>query len=211
MKYIKYPRTFHLPWSEGATNDDKILRNVDHFVGTDVVVTEKMDGENTTLYTDHYHARSIDSRHHPSRDWLAAFHATISSDIPEGWRICGENVYAQHSIRYENLESYFLGFSVWNENNVCLSWEETKFWFDLLGITPVRELYVGPFDEARIVELQKSLDKTSVEGYVVRSAKEFQYSEFANNVAKFVRPNHVQTDKHWMHSSIVPNKLKESN
>jgi len=39
-------------------------------IGREVVVTEKMDGENTTMYCDNIHARSIDGRHHPSRDWV---------------------------------------------------------------------------------------------------------------------------------------------
>lgn len=210
MAYVKYPRTFHLPWSPGATNDDKVLKNVKHFEGTYVVITEKMDGENTTLYRDHFHARSIDSRHHPSRDWLAAFHASISADIPNGWRICGENVYAQHSIKYDNLESYFLGFSMW-DNDKCLPWDETKYWFEILGITPVREIYSGLFDQSFIENLHNTLDSSLVEGYVVRSFGEFKHSDFSMNVAKFVRPNHVQTSKHWMHATITPNKLKESN
>ena len=53
---IKYPRTPHLPWSLGATNDDVKQRDLSHFVGKQVVVTEKMDGENTTLYNDYIHA-----------------------------------------------------------------------------------------------------------------------------------------------------------
>lgn len=211
MNYIKYPRTFHLPWSMGATNDDKVLKTVDCFEGADVVITEKMDGENTTLYSDHFHARSIDSRHHPSRDWLAAFHASIANDIPKGWRVCGENVFARHSIEYNNLESYFLGFSIWNDKNVCLSWNETKYWFELLGIIPVKELYVGSFIVNYVKNLHNELDKTLVEGYVIRNAGSFAYSDFSHNVAKFVRPNHVQTGNHWMHSTIIPNKLKERN
>ena len=84
-----------------------------------------MDGENTSLYQNAYHARSVESRGHPSRSRVKSFHAQIQGDIPSGWRICGENLYATHSIKYENLKSYFLGFSVWNEQNMCLSWEET--------------------------------------------------------------------------------------
>ncbi len=42
---IKYPRTFHLPWSPGLTKDDKRIENLDGFIGREVVVTEKMDGE----------------------------------------------------------------------------------------------------------------------------------------------------------------------
>ncbi len=118
---IKYPRTPHLPWSLGATNDDVKQRDLSHFVGKQVVVTEKMDGENTTLYNDYIHARSIDSRFHPSRAWVKALQVQVGYKIPIRWRICGENLYARHSISYNNLPSYFMAFSVWNELNQCLS------------------------------------------------------------------------------------------
>lgn len=71
----KYPRTAHLPWSPGATSDDIYQGNLSPFAGKQVVVTEKMDGENTTLYRDFVHARSIDSRFHPSRTWVKALQA----------------------------------------------------------------------------------------------------------------------------------------
>jgi hypothetical protein len=35
----KHPRTSHFPFSLGRTNDDKTLKNCDHFQGQDVVVT----------------------------------------------------------------------------------------------------------------------------------------------------------------------------
>jgi RNA ligase len=94
----KYPRTPHLPWSPGASEDDVKLDGCLKFQGREVVVTEKMDGENTSLYRNGLHARSLDSRHHPSRDWIKAWHGGIAHHIPEGWRLCGENVYARHSI-----------------------------------------------------------------------------------------------------------------
>src|SRR5579863_5868310 len=114
--YFKYPRTPHLPWSPGATDDDKMLGSIEHFVGKQIVVTEKMDGENTSLYRDHSHARSLDSQMHPSRTMLRQMHATIKHEIPEGWRICGENLFAKHSIHYSNLPSYFLVFGIYNED-----------------------------------------------------------------------------------------------
>lgn len=106
MRY-KYPRTLHLPWSESVQSDDKMVSSCQHFEGKEVVVTEKMDGENTSIYCDGIHARSLDSRHHPSRSWVKGLQARIGWQIPEGWRLCGENVYAVHSIRYDDLESYF--------------------------------------------------------------------------------------------------------
>lgn len=162
---------------------------------------------NCTMYTDGFHARSIDSRHHPSRDWLARFHASIAHDIPAGWRICGENLYAQHSIAYTDLPSYFMGFSVWNEENVALSWDDTLEMFELLGIIPVPELYRGPFDEAVLKRIAAELDTEKEEGFVVRVARPFHYDDFKTSIAKWVRSHHVQTDKHWMHRGIVPNGL----
>ena len=101
--YFKYPRTFHLPWSPGVNRDDQILVGVDYFRGQQVIVTEKLDGENTSMYSDHFHARSLDSRHHPSRAWVKTLHGGIKHEIPSGWRICGENLYARHSIHYRGL------------------------------------------------------------------------------------------------------------
>jgi hypothetical protein len=208
MSHYKYPRTFHLPWSMGATSDDKVLKRCDAFIGREVVATEKMDGENTSMYSDHFHARSLDSAHHPSRDAVKALWGYLRYHIPEGWRICGENLYAQHSIAYDNLKSYFYVFSVWNEDNVCLSWDETVEWCAILGLVHVPVLYRGTFSEDLIKPLWNESKLDTVEGYVVRSAKSFHYDTFANNVAKFVRPNHVQTDQHWMHAGITPNKLE---
>ena len=50
MTYIKYPRTFHLPWSMGITKKDKVLDDAKHFRNKRVIITPKFDGENTTLY-----------------------------------------------------------------------------------------------------------------------------------------------------------------
>jgi hypothetical protein len=208
---FKYPRTYHLPWSEGLQSDDKKTPSLGAFYDLDIVVTKKMDGENTSLYRNHYHARSLDSKHHPSRDWIKSFHGAIKRNIPENWRICGENMYATHSIHYSNLESYFLGFSIWNEENICLSWPDTLEWFGLLDITPVEEIWQGKFED--FLKIHNQFDSTlgeNLEGYVVRNLNAFHYDDFSTNVAKVVRKNHVQTDEHWMHKAIVPNKLKES-
>lgn len=204
---FKYPRTPHLPWSQGVSDDDVRCIDTNMFQGKQVVVTEKMDGENTSLYCDYYHARSIDSRHHPSRDWIKRFHAEIAQDIPAGWRICGENLYARHSIAYDTLRSYFYGFSIWNERNECLSWADSQVWFDMLGIEMPALLYQGKWDEPRIRSLL--LNTEHVEGYVVRLADAFAYSAFAHSVAKWVRADHVQTEQHWMKRIVVANQLQQ--
>jgi hypothetical protein len=207
--YVKFPRTYHLPWSEGMTNDDRQIKSMENFIDKEVVVTIKMDGENTTMYRDHIHARSMDSANHPSRNWVKNFWSTFAHEIPVGMRICGENLYAKHSIGYEGLPSYFMGFHLWLMD-VCVNWDETLEWFQLLGITPVQVLYEGVYDEKKIRSLWDAKDWESCEGYVMRLRRGFRYGDYRNSVGKFVRKGHIQTIKHWMHGqAIIPNKLKD--
>lgn len=206
--HLKYPRTYHLPWSPGLTKDDRLLESTSAFEDQEVVATVKMDGENISMYRDHIHARSLEFRRHESRSWIRAFHAERARHIPEGWRVCGESLFARHSIHYRALPSYFLGFSVWDETNACLPWDETLEYFELLDILPVPTLYRGPYDEQRLRELySEDYEDEPCEGYVVRRTDGFSYRDFRRCVAKFVRADHVQTDRHWLRQVMVPNGL----
>lgn len=206
MEKYKYNRTYHLPWSLGATSDDKIMYSLESFIGEEVVISEKMDGENSTLARAYYHARSLDSGDHPSRHWIKGLWGQIRHNIPEGWRVCGENLYAKHSLEYNNLPSYFMVFNIWNEDNVCLSFDDTIEWCKLLELEHVPVLWRGIFDEDFIKNFKIDLDKK--EGYVVRVTKSFHYNDFKTYVGKMVRENHVNTSNHWMFEKVVPNKLK---
>jgi len=205
----KYPKTLHVPWSEGATNDDKILKSTEHFEGKRVIITEKLDGENTSLSPERIYARSLDSKDHPSRHWVKATFSYLVRFINPQHRICGENVFAQHSIAYKNLDSYFYAFSVWRKD-YCFSWDITCKYIQTLNITLVPVLYDGIWDEKVCRNLMReATEKGLMEGYVVRLADGFRIEDFSISVAKFVRKDHVQTDEHWMHKPIVINKLKE--
>ncbi len=191
-------------------------QDVEFFIGKTVVATIKMDGENTTLYRDKNHARSLDSNHHESRSWVKQLHGQIAHEIPEGWRVCGENMYAEHSIAYRDLTSFFLVFSIWDENNTCLSWEDTKEFAELLGLQTVPE--IATFEVKSVHSLETRMNtwwrvfsKQSadpLEGYVVRNVNAFPYKDFRREVAKYVRKGHVQTDQFWMTKPVVPNKLR---
>ena len=194
---FKYPRTPHLPFSMGATDDDKILPSTEHFRGKRVVVTEKMDGENTTVYSDFCHARSLDSKHKPYHSWLLSNIATFQAQIPENWRVCGEYLYAVHSIEYTALPTYFMAFSVWNDKNECLSWSDTVAFLEALGVKSVPVLYEGVYDDAKIKQIAEKATQDGAEGVVVRLEDSFSYGDFSLSIAKYVRANHNQTDKSW--------------
>jgi hypothetical protein len=210
LSRFKYPRTRHFNFSPGIGSDDKIITNYSRFEGQEVIGTIKMDGENTSLYSDGYvHARSMDGVHHPSRDWVKKFWSERSYLLPTGYRVCGENMYARHSLCYNDLDSYFYGFSVWDNHNRCLAWDDTLYYFQELGITPVQEVYRGTFDLNFIRNLCEKLDIDKVEGIVIRLVRDIPSHWFDTCVAKYVRKGHVQTDKHWAHQEIIHNSLKK--
>jgi len=211
---VKYPRTYHLPWSPGVTKDDRVIaaKDLDALLNMELVVTAKMDGENTTMYRDGLHARSLDYEPHGSRDWVRALHARVAHEIPERWRICGENLFAKHSIHYSNLESQFLVFSIWDGLR-CLSWDDTVEYAGMLNLPVVPALSRGSYLRTQLQALGPTLVKDGYqgdpcEGFVVRRADEFQYGDFRRSVAKYVRANHVQTHGHWMRNQITPNTTR---
>lgn len=210
MEKYKYPRTYHFSFSEGASSDDKIHKNDNIFGDKEIVITEKMDGENTTVYPDGtFHARSLDSGHKQYHSYMAGLVNTFFWNIPEGYRICGEYMFAKHSIFYENLDSYFYVFGIYDKDNNCLSWNETKELCNRLGLITVPTLYIGKYDEKIVKQIAKETVERGGEGIVVRTSDGFNYNDFSKNVAKFVRKGHVQTDKHWSLGEITQNKLKE--
>lgn len=203
----KYPRTYHLAFSEALQSDDKLIESLDGFKGREISVSLKLDGENTTLYPDEQmHARSLDSAHNWTRDHAKRIHSVIRHDIPAEHRLCCENVYAKHSIYYPNgyLEGYLYLLSVWN-NDTCLSVDDTDFFAEMLDLPRPKELYRGEFDINTLKQLASDLDKEIEEGFVVRVTDSFDYSDFSKCVTKFVRAGHVQPEsKHWL-KTAVPN------
>lgn len=186
------------------------VKNNSNFFANNILV------HNCTMYNDYMHCRSLDSGAHPSRNWVKNEWAQKGYNIPEGWRVCGENMFAKHAIHYTKekgnaLDTYFYMFSIWDEKNICLSWKETEEWAELLGFKLFPVFYKGIWDLNVINELNKKMEANpgTIEGYVVRLAREYHYSEFRNVCGKYVRKNHVDNNHgHWAQSKIIKNELK---
>lgn len=210
-RFIRIP---HLPWSPGGTRDDLVLTSDSHFEERDVVQTTKFDGENTTMTREKCYARSPDAdMSHESRSYIMRMWAAIRYDIPENWRIVGENLFATHSILYDYLPSYFLGIAVINENGIFLPWEETLEWFELLNIEPVYDLWDGIYDQGVIKmgnlhNTQYTADLGEGEGYVVRVKAAFHEDMAHWRIAKYVKAGHPNTSKHWMRQKLRTNMLR---
>ena len=187
---------------------DLQIKDNHNYFANDILV------HNCNMYRNYFHARSIDGNSHSSQSYDKNLHSKISYDIPENWRLCGENLYAKHSIKYNNLKSYFLLFSIWNEKNVCLSWDATLEWVELIGINTVPVVYEGLWDEEKIRALTsiKEYDGDPVEGYVVRLRDSFSYRDFKVSIAKYVSEEFREDLKHeynWRYKSFNINKLEK--
>lgn len=217
MERYKYPKTSLVSWSHKVTSDDVFHTAMSMFEGKEIVVTEKLDGESTSLYNDfYYHARSINSSEHPSHGKVKALLGKFFYMLPNGWRVCGENCVALHTMRYEELPAPFFCYSIWDDKNEALSWDETEEWCKKFGIQTVPVLYRGEFniDKVKKCYTGESVFGGEQEGYVVRVADSFHYDNFQNNLAKYVRPdfgellNERGEGRHWRQCKYEENRIK---
>ena len=211
----KYGRTYHYPFSPGTTSDDRF----NHYYQEDLsriqtlVHTEKLDGENNCLNRYGVFARSHAApTQSPWTRHLRDRWEQIRQDLGD-LEVFGENLCAIHSIEYRRLEHHFYVFAI-RELDRWLSWEETRFYAQLLDFQMVPELQTAhaPFTAENLEKQVKgwasqasrfdSYDaltgqSCTMEGVVSRNTGEYSVAAFRQNVFKYVRAEHVQTDEHW--------------
>jgi hypothetical protein len=202
----KYPSTMHLPFSPGVNEDDVTMNDMGAIglLEGEVVITEKLDGGNCCIANGVVYART--HKHPAMHPWFGTikqmFHVIAATLEDPTLEIFGENMTATHSIEYGNLESYFYVFGI-RRLGVWSSWDEVVNIADSLGLPTVPLRYRGHV--ASIKDLNQIIEghlmnthsnvgeEVGPEGFVVRKTSEFHDDEFDRCIAKYVRPNHVQT------------------
>lgn len=201
----KYNRTYHFPFSPGTTSDDRIAKSMSRLVGAEIVITEKLDGENCGMCNDGVYARSHAA--FTSSPWsreVRQIHAAkVKGMLGEDEMLFGENMEGIHSIEYSDLASYFYIFGLRNGTKWA-SWKEVEETAYLLDLPTVPVLFRGTISsEAELKEIVEGLVSGEsvlggkIEGIVARTAESFQDEEFSECVLKWVRKGHVQTGEHW--------------
>ena len=138
---MKYPRTYHLPYSPGATKDDKKLQGdwFKNYIGQEIVITAKLDGENIHMNQKGCYARSdgnVTTSPWSRNIWdpQEGLYWKIKQFIGEDETIYGENLYGEHSIHYNKLTDYFHLFAV-NDGVNWYSWDDVKIMADIMNIS----------------------------------------------------------------------------
>lgn len=215
MDSRKYGRTYHYPFSPGTTSDDRIQHNYWSYVQqmTALIHTEKLDGENNCLNSYGVFARSHAAP--TTSPWTSQLRQrwdSIKNDLGDIELFC-ENIYAVHSIEYQEIEQHYFVFAV-RCMDMWLSWDEVEFYAAAFDFPTVPVLqHVTQLDKELqfrqevIAWTQQPSVFGSVdvhngntctrEGIVSRNVKEFSVTDLGMNVFKYVRKGHVKTDKHW--------------
>lgn len=212
MKQIKYPKTPYLPFSPTVDAEDPVI-DPTVFLGKSLCVSIKMDGSNVAMNRDEVYGRST---HHPSFNQIKQLHSMVKHLIPEGDHVFGESLVAKHSIHYTGdlaLNSPFQIFAVYSEKEDEFGdWEYVTLLASELDIPAVTTV---EFSVSTLQELQtrceavfKRVVAAGHEGIVVRNRAAFKYADFGVNVAKMVRPQHVQSKTHWTKQEIVYNQCQ---
>lgn len=212
----KYPRTLHLPFSPEIHSDDKVmnLKDVENILNQEYVVLEKMDGQNNCLKglnTNNGNYGGVFARTHTQETQLPWdsylinwYHQNKYNLKDDNWYFI-ENLFAEHSIVYEKLDTYMFLFNIYNnKTNIMLSWNDIELEANRLGLRTPEVIKICKFNSLKEIEnlLNNEIKKPSKygnnrEGFVIRPLNEFNISNFSNLVFKYVRNGHVQTDEHW--------------
>ena len=221
---IKYPRTPYWISSPSVPKDGRYVSDPEKFVNTTVIITEKLDGSTTLLHRGEVYGRNGEISHFPWHGMARKHHAWKTSQPGfeiegEPAYLWGEDIYGVHSIRYDPVpeEKTFYAFALMLRGRFqrydWMTWRTNLF---DIPVAPVLSLGTFPSVDAlnkKIEELhfQPSALGGELEGVVIRTYdKSFAVEDFADNVCKSVRKNHVQVDAvHWRRN-WKPCELKRS-
>lgn len=222
-EFFRFPHTSHLAWlGEGQPRDDKALSadEAAALLAGEIVVEEKVDGANIGFSTtdkgelrvqnrgsylecDHAHPQF-----RPLCSWLPARESALASALWPNLILFGEWCYAIHSVVYDRLPDWFLGFDVFDRAaDGFWDTERRDVLLKDLGLPTVPRLAQGRFTIEQLYLLLSGASRvggSAIEGVVVRQ----EFGGFTTSRAKLVRAEFTRAiDEHWSRRPLRRNKL----
>lgn len=220
--FFKFPSTPHLAVLAGVDiRGDKMLSESEryNFLQHSLVVEEKVDGANLGISFDPKGNLRVQNRGaylHPPESgqwkkldgWLVSRLDRLFEYLSDQFILFGEWCYAQHSVFYDCLPDWFLGFDIYDKRSGrFFSSERRDALLRKMRIAQVPIIARGQFAYPEIQKFLSTskLSNQPMEGIYLR----FDQNDWLAQRAKLVRPAFIQAlDQHWSHSSIRPNRLK---
>lgn len=219
--FFKYPHTPHLFWlGRTPCRDDKVLsaEEARSFVDGDVTVEEKVDGANIGFSLNEsgqlqvqnrgsYLVRGAHPQFQPLWPWLEARRFALAEALFPDLMLFGEWCFARHSVPYQRLPDWFLGFDVY-ERKTSRFWSSDRRdrWLKDLGLATVPHLAKSRFSIEQLIALMgvSRISDGPMEGIYLRRDR----GDWLEQRAKIVRLEFVQAiAEHWSEKPLHKNSL----
>lgn len=220
--FFKFPSTPHLAvLANTDVRGDKVLSADERngFLQHHLLVEEKIDGANLGISFDSqcnirtqnrgdYLASPNPGQWKKLREWLNPRLDALFDTLSDRYILFGEWCYAQHSVAYDSLPDWFLGFDIYDkQSGNFLSSDRRDAFCEAMEIAQVPVIARGRFTLPGLEELlaQSSFTDEPAEGLYLR----FDRDGWLEQRAKLVRPAFVQSiEQHWSRSGIKQNRLR---
>jgi hypothetical protein len=221
-EFHKFPHTPHLLWlGAGSPRDDKVLKpaEVTEFLSGEVIVEEKVDGANLgiSLAPDgRVRAQSRGNYLAPGRShaqwnplwpWLAEHRAGLEDGLRGGLILYGEWCHAKHTVPYDALPDWFLGFDIFEvASGRFWSADRRNDWLRRKGLVSVPEVKRGSVQLKKLPFLlaNSAVGHIPMEGIYLRRDQDGWLQARAKVVSTAFRQ---QIEEHWTRRPVTPNQL----
>ena len=223
IKLNKFPSTPHLAITgTNSIRDDKVLTDAERqeFLAHEIVVQEKVDGANLGISFDEEGALRMQSRgEYLRRPYLGQWKKletlvdsridVLFEGLSDRYILFGEWCYARHSISYCRLTDWFLGFDIFDKQNLrFFSCPRVHLLLNQLKVEEVPLMARGRFslNVLRNLTSHSRLTEGPAEGVYLR----VDAGPWLQERAKLVRPEFAQAiAEHWSRMRVIPNRLKD--
>lgn len=220
--FVKFPSTPHLAILPGVDiRGDKVFTECerDTFLSHELLIEEKVDGANLGISFDSGGDLRVQNRGEYLRfpalgqwkkleDWLAVRVDSLFENLTDRYILFGEWCYTQHSIYYEHLPDWFLGYDVYDKlSDRFMSTARRDHLCGKIRITrvPVIARRHCLLSDLLKLMVQSQLTDQPAEGLYLRTDQ----GKWLMQRAKLVRPEFIRSvNKHWSRRAIRPNRLQ---
>ena len=218
--FRKYEKTFRvvIPEINVAGKFALSSKEVKQLLGGQVVVEEKMDGANTGIirHKKGFHLQKrgslVGQSEHAQfqyfHNWANYQNYEKLMNVPVGYTIYGELLYAVHSIYYDSLPDYFLVFDVWDKRKDKFLNTDAKLEFcDKYGFIHTPIIAEGKFNLTDLYDMipNESSYGDTCEGIVIK-----RYNKKGYTRGKIVKPEFIKVMEEslqWTRSALKVNKV----
>ncbi len=219
--FFKFPTTPHLALlGDVNIRGDKVMSEPerDAFLGHKLVVEEKVDGANLGISFDSNGNIRAQNRGaylpfpglgqwKKLLEWLSPKEDTLFDHLTDHYILFGEWCYAQHSVFYDQLPDWFLGFDIYDKQvGHFLPRDKRDEFLQEMGISKVPFIAHGHFTFSDLKEFLSfsRLGDQLAEGLYLR----FDQDNRLVQRTKLVRPDFIQSiEQHWSQSGIKKNRV----